>query len=461
MLASRTLPLSTWLFHPPFTSFRRHTFLQSQISSKFTVSNKMGKVVNSNTESSLSESSSAVADCAVRKDNVMVDGPLADTPDDNEGFIMFGSIRTSLNRKNEKKHSVPWFPGCTPFVDKHSEFTSSSNHLKSTPTTTTTKFSNSMLTTSNDKSPQGSNSWKNKSASVNRTYNSASNSNFDNELPQVGNKLDASVGSPMSKPFDICFSGRRNPALIGATLPGDNEKSCIEMQEEKIKGGILRPGMVLLKNYITLDEQVEIVKVCRELGLGPGGFYQPGYANGAKLRLKMMCLGMDWNPQSYKYGKKRVIDGSKPPSIPYHFSQLVIRAIQEAHSIIKKENRVFKVEDELPSMTPDICIVNFYTNNGKLGLHQDNDESRESLRKGLPVVSFSIGDSAEFLYGDERNVEKADSVLLESGDVLIFGGESRHVFHGVSSVLPNSAPKELLRDTCLCPGRLNLTFRQY
>ena len=51
---------------------------------------------------------------------------------------------------------------------------------------------------------------------------------------------------------------------------------------------------------------------------------------------------------------------------------------------------------------------------------QDNDESRESLRKGLPVVSCSIGDSAEFLYGDERNVEKADSVLLESGDVLIF-----------------------------------------
>lgn len=218
----------------------------------------------------------------IQMQQVMVDGPLADTPDDNEGFIMFGSIRTSLNRKNEKKHSVPWFPGCTPFVDKHSEFTSSSNHLKSTPTTTTTKFSNSMLTTSNDKSPQGSNSWKNKSASVNRTYNSASNSNFDNELPQgsnfwkkkpasvnrpynspnnsnydaVGNKLDASVGSPMSKPFDICFSGRRNPALIGATLPGDNEKSCIEMQEEKIKGGILRPGMVLLKNYITLDEQV-------------------------------------------------------------------------------------------------------------------------------------------------------------------------------------------------------------
>lgn len=116
---------------------------------------------------------------------------------------------------------------------------------------------------------------------------------------------------------------------------------------------------------------MEIVNVCRELGLGPGGFYQPGYANGAKLRLKMMCIGLDWDPQTYKYGKKRVIDNSMPPSIPNHFSELVERAIQEAHSlIIKKENRVWNVEDELPSMTPDICIVNFYSNNGKLGLHQ-------------------------------------------------------------------------------------------
>jgi len=92
---------------------------------------------------------------------------------------------------------------------------------------------------------------------------------------------------------------------------------------------------------------------------------------------------------------------------------------------------------------------------------QDRDESRESLQKGLPVVSFSIGDSADFLYGDERNVKDAKSVILESGDVLIFGGESRHVFHGVSSVLPDSAPKQLLRDSGLSPGRLNLTFRQY
>ncbi|WJX49450.1 hypothetical protein P8452_35885 [Trifolium repens] len=219
--------------------------------------------------------------------------------------------------------------------------------------------------------------------------------------------------------------------------------------------------MVLLKHHLTHDEQVEIVKKCRSLGLGPGGFYQPGYADGSKLRLKMMCLGMDWDPQTRKYGHKRAIDGSKPPSIPHYFSNLVIRAIQEAHNLINQECGISYVEDILPSMTPDICIANFYETSGRLGLHQDRDESRESLRKGLPVVSFSIGDSAEFLYGDQRNIEKAENVFLESGDVLIFGGESRHVYHGVSSIISNSAPEELLQDTCLCPGRLNLTFRQY
>lgn len=92
---------------------------------------------------------------------------------------------------------------------------------------------------------------------------------------------------------------------------------------------------------------------------------------------------------------------------------------------------------------------------------QDRDESEESLRKGLPVVSFSIGDSAEFLYGDQRDIVKAEKVLLESGDVLIFGGKSRHIFHGIPSILQDTAPKALLEESRLRTGRLNLTFREY
>lgn len=76
------------------------------------------------------------------------------------------------------------------------------------------------------------------------------------------------------------------------------------------------------------------------------------------------------------------------------------------------------------------------------------------------MIPLSIGDSAEFMYGDDKDEDKAERVLLESGDVLVFGGESRHIYHGVSSIIPNSAPEKLLEETGLLPGRLNLTFRE-
>nr|GEU50035.1 oxoglutarate/iron-dependent dioxygenase [Tanacetum cinerariifolium] len=94
-------------------------------------------------------------------------------------------------------------------------------------------------------------------------------------------------------------------------------------------------------------------------------------------------------------------------------------------------------------------------------LKEDRDESSNSLRKGLPVVSISVGDSARFLYGHNRDVRKANEVLLESGDVLIFGGKSRNAYHGVKAIIPNSAPLPLLQQSKLRPGRLNLTFRQF
>ncbi|XP_031251104.1 uncharacterized protein LOC116108998 isoform X3 [Pistacia vera] len=271
-------------------------------------------------------------------------------------------------------------------------------------------------------------------------------------------KLDSSKGSGSFNvgPFDICVSrsGRRH-------YIEDKESHNEEEQiDDSIRQKVLRPGMFLLKQYLSLTEQIEIVKTCQELGKGPGGFYQPGYKGGGKLRLQMMCLGLDWDPQTRKYEKQRRVDGCEPPHIPQAFNQLVQRAISDAHALIKKELPI-NVEDILPAMSPNICIVNFYNTSGRLGLHQDRDESRESLWKGLPVVSFSIGDSAEFLYGDERDIAKSETIVLESGDVLIFGGESRHIFHGVSSIIPNSAPGSLLEQSNLRPGRLNLTFRQY
>ncbi|KAL9274263.1 Alpha-ketoglutarate-dependent dioxygenase AlkB-like protein [Drosera capensis] len=238
-------------------------------------------------------------------------------------------------------------------------------------------------------------------------------------------------------------------------------RSVVKRSMEGPKGKVLRSGMLLLQNYISIAEQVKIVKTCRALGMGQGGFYQPGYRDGAKLNLHMMCLGKNWDPEERNYGSIRSIDGTKPPAIPQDFIQLVKKAMKSSHEVISEGSGVRNAVNILPNVSPDICLVNFYSTSGKLGLHQDRDESQDSLDKGTPVVSFSIGDSAEFFYGDQRDIEKAEKVVLESGDVLIFGGKSRHVFHGVATVNPNSAPKMLVDETNLRPGRLNLTFRQY
>ncbi|GFY95750.1 2-oxoglutarate-dependent dioxygenase family protein [Actinidia rufa] len=272
----------------------------------------------------------------------------------------------------------------------------------------------------------------------------------------------ATEALPVLEPFDICPSKIGRSSIMKASLNAKNIKKQIGIEHSmEINCQVLRPGMVLLKSYITLSEQVQVVKMCRELGIGPGGFYQPGYNDGAKLRLQMMCLGQDWDPQTRRYQNQRRIDGSKPPGIPHDFILLVEKAIQDSHAFIEENYGVSNEEYKFPHMSPDVCIVNFYTTRGRLGLHQDRDESKESLCKGLPVVSFSVGDSAEFLYGEHRDLQKAENVLLDSGDVLIFGGKSRHIFHGVLSIIPDSAPPALFEEAELRPGRLNLTFRQY
>jgi len=82
--------------------------------------------------------------------------------------------------------------------------------------------------------------------------------------------------------------------------------------------------------------------------------------------------------------------------------------------------------------------------------------ARRSLAAALPVVSVSIGDTARFLFGGLKRRDPVIPIALESGDAFVFGGPARLRYHGVSRIIPNTAPPELqLR------GRFNLTLRQY
>lgn len=98
---------------------------------------------------------------------------------------------------------------------------------------------------------------------------------------------------------------------------------------------------------------------------------------------------------------------------------------------------------------PDCCLVNFYGEGARMGLHQDRDEGDFSF----PVLSISLGDEALFRIGGVERSDPTQSVWLRSGDVLLMGGPARLAWHGIDRLRPGSST--------LLPkgGRLNLTLR--
>lgn len=102
------------------------------------------------------------------------------------------------------------------------------------------------------------------------------------------------------------------------------------------------------------------------------------------------------------------------------------------------------------ALESDACLINFYDENARMGPHQDRDEADFSA----PILSVSLGDSCRFRYGGDRRGDSSETIRLESGDILVFGGPARKMFHGVDRILPGTST---LLDP---PGRINLTLRR-
>ena len=201
------------------------------------------------------------------------------------------------------------------------------------------------------------------------------------------------------------------------------------------------PGAVWLKNWLSPDAQLALVERCRAIMDGPAGGYTPTVRGGGRMRVRMTCLGRHWNPLTYAYESTRAD----------HDQQSVGPVPDEWVSLARDLAR-----DAGFACQPDICLINFYGSDGRMGLHQDKDESPASLDAGQPVVSLSLGDTARFLFGGLRRREPVETLLLESGDAFVFGGAARLRYHGVSRIVPGSAPQSLGLE-----GRFNLTFREY
>ena len=201
------------------------------------------------------------------------------------------------------------------------------------------------------------------------------------------------------------------------------------------------PGTIHLEGFLTVEEQRSLVGRCNEIGSRPAGFYTPAVKTGAYMSIQMVCLGMHWNAKTYTYEATRAdFDGLPVQELPEDLRQLARRAASGAGMQID----------------PDICIMNFYPETAKLGLHQDKDERPETIAAGIPVVSISLGATARFRIGGTSRKEPIKTLLLKSGDAIVFGGPSRLRYHGVSGIIAGTAPPELGVE-----GRDNLTFRQY
>lgn len=197
---------------------------------------------------------------------------------------------------------------------------------------------------------------------------------------------------------------------------------------------ILEPGAVWLKGFAA-DEAARLVAdveaVAREAPfrhmVTPGGF---------RMSVAMTnCGAAGWitDRKGYRYAAQDPESGRPWPAMPRSFLDLAARAAAAAG---------------FAGFAPDACLVNRYEPGARLTLHQDKNERDFAA----PIVSVSLGLPATFLWGGlTRKVRRR--IELESGDVVVWGGPARLVFHGVDVLDDGNHP---LTGRC----RINLTLRR-
>jgi alkylated DNA repair protein (DNA oxidative demethylase) len=206
-----------------------------------------------------------------------------------------------------------------------------------------------------------------------------------------------------------------------------------------------QPGVAVLHGWLDADEQRALAADFRAWARPPAGLRHPRVPAGHVMSIQSVCLGWHWQP--YRYSRTADdTDGAPVKPMPAALIALARRAVRATHPIDADSPG-----DPAP-FAPDAAIVNLYPPGAKLGLHQDGEEPSDA-----PVVTVSLGDTCTFrLAGVDRRTGPFTDLTLRSGDVLVFGGRNRRVFHGVPKVAAGTSPSWL----GLLPGRLSITIRE-
>lgn len=197
----------------------------------------------------------------------------------------------------------------------------------------------------------------------------------------------------------------------------------------------LSEGAVLFHGRL-LDDAEAIVETIREINR-QAPFRHLITPGGHKMSVSMTSCGdLGWmsDRKGYRYTASDPRSDRPWPPMPALFSKLAGAAAYEAG---------------FPAYEPDACLINRYRPGAKLSLHQDKDEADYDH----PVVSFSLGLPATFLWGGFRRKDKPNRLLLEHGDVIVWGGPDRLRYHGIAPLPEGEHP-------LLGAQRINLTFRK-
>jgi alkylated DNA repair protein (DNA oxidative demethylase) len=153
---------------------------------------------------------------------------------------------------------------------------------------------------------------------------------------------------------------------------------------------------------------------------------------GANFHYKMSnCGALGWisDRLGYRYTHTHPTTGKPWPPFPPSLNAII---------------EILKQGEKIPNnYRAETCLINKYTQNSKLGLHQDNTEKNLSA----PIISISLGATGIFQIGGLKRSDPIEEIELKSGTILILSGEDRLRFHGLKKIINGTK-------------RINLTIRQ-
>jgi alkylated DNA repair protein (DNA oxidative demethylase) len=198
---------------------------------------------------------------------------------------------------------------------------------------------------------------------------------------------------------------------------------------------LLCEGAILLRRFVApqVPELMDAIASIARMA----SFRQMVTPGGSPMSVAMTnCGELGWvsDRHGYRYDPLDPETGKPWPPMPGSFRQIAQQAAEAGG---------------FAGFQPDACLINRYRPGARMGLHQDKDE-RDFVQ---PIVSVSLGLPAVFLLGGTTRKERPRRIPLENGDVVIFGGPARLIYHGIAPLPERNSlePYEY---------RFNLTFRK-